>query len=257
MAEDLSLILKGWEYDPTDERANVRTVVGAEGTLKVQLRVRFGVLQLYADGSPETGSESHLERLRREIASWRARKGSTKGFSISAMRTAQISQEIMDYYQRRVCFFILGDYRRAMRDAEHNLELMSLLKEFSVDEETAFSHDRYRAYVMMDRARASAMLAVEQDDMDRAVAEIDEAIAKIEEFYDEYDREDLVEESKELEVLKNLKADLRQDYHIPLSDAERLDALREEQARAIAHEEYERAARLRDEIEQLQKRLDS
>lgn len=255
MVEDLSYILKGWEYDPTDERANVRTVIGADGELKMQLRVRFGVLELYADGAPESGGESHLDKLRRELASYRARKGSEDGFEINAMRTAQASQELMDYYQRRMCFFMLGDYRRAMRDAEHNLELMAMLKTFSVDREAAFSHDRYRAFVMMDRARAAAMLAVEQDDMDRAVGELDDAMSSITDFYKEYSQGGLVEVSKEIDVLKNLKADLRKDYNIPLSDAERVEALRQEQARAIAHEEYEKAARLRDEIAKLEKRL--
>ncbi len=255
MAEDLSHILKGWEYDPTDERANVRTVIGRDGALKVQLRVRFGVLELYADGSPETGAECELDRLRRELASHRARKGSDEGFSINAMRTALISQEILDYYQRRVCFFMLSDYRRAMRDAEHNLELTAMLRKYSGDQEAAFKHDRYRAFVIMDRARAAAMLAVEEDDFDRAVAEIDEAMTAITDFYKEYSQEDLIEVSKELEVLGNLKDDLRKDYNIPLSDAERIETLKEEQARAIAREEYEKAARLRDEIAELQRRL--
>ena len=92
MVEDLSSILKGWEYDPTDERQNVRVVVGSDASLKVQLRVRFGILELYADGAPENGGESHLDRLRREVASYRARKGSDDGFEINAMRTAQASQ---------------------------------------------------------------------------------------------------------------------------------------------------------------------
>jgi hypothetical protein len=255
MAKDLDDLLKGWDYDPTDERTNVRILVGADGMEKVQLRVRFGVLQLYADGAPDSGGESHLDQINRDLASHRARKGSDEGFSINAMRTALVSQEIMDYYQRRVCFFILGDYRRAMRDAEHNLALMALLRKHSVDRDAASSHDRYRAFVIMDRARAAAMLAVSQDDLDRAVNEIDEAVESVEEFYKEYSREDLVEQSKELEVLRELKADLRKDYNIPLSDAERIAALKEEQNRAIAREDYEKAARLRDEIEKLEKRL--
>jgi len=255
MSEDLSAILKAWHYNPTDEKSNVRVVVSGDGHLKVQLRVRFGILELYADGCPETGGESELDRLRRELASHRARKGSEQDFSINAMRTAQASQELMDYYQRRVCFFLVADYRRAMRDAEHNLELMAMLKKYSSDRGAAFRHDRYRAFVIMDRARAAAMLAVEQDDVDRAVSEIDEAMTAIEDFYREYSQEQLIESSRELEILRELKEDLRRDYNIPLSDSERVEALKEEQARAIAREQYEKAARLRDEIAELEKRL--
>lgn len=255
MGGDLSDIVKGWDYDATDERANVRLIDGDDGVLKVQLRVRFGVLQLYVDGTPESGGESQLDVLRRDLAAYRARKGSGKGFEINTMRTALASQEIMDYYQRRVCFFILADYRRAMRDAQHNLDLMELLRDHSVDEETVLNHDRYRAFVMMDRARAAAMLAVEQVDTSRAISQLDEEIQRIKAFYQEHPLDDVVETSKELEVLYELKRDLRKDYHIPLSHGEEIELLREEQVRAIAREDYEKAARLRDEIAGLEKHL--
>jgi len=252
MSDDLNEILRGWEFNPTDETANVRLILSPDGVEKLQLRIRFGLLQMYADGAPETGGESILDEVTRELAEYRARKGSDKGFSISALRSAQISQEIMDYYQRRVCFFLLADYRRAMRDAEHNLDLIRLLKSYSVDERTVLNHDRYRAFVIMDRARAAAMIAVEQDEYDRAMAEIDDAIAAIEEFYSEYSRSELVEKSNEIEVLKDLRADLRKQYRIPMTNLERLQMLKEEQARAIAREDYEKAARLRDEIQKIQ-----
>jgi len=257
VGEDLSNIIRNWEYNPTDETANVRLVVCPDGMEKVQLRVRFGVLELFADGSPETGAESILDCLNRELADYRARKGSDTGFSINDLRTAQMSQEIMDYYQRRVCFFLLGDYRRAMRDAEHNLDLMRLLRKYSVDERAASNHDHYRAFVLMDRARAAAMVAIEQDEFDRAIAEIDDAIAAIEGFYREYGREDLIGKSSETEVLKDLRSELRNQYGIAMTDSERLQALKEEQARAIAREDYEKAARLRDEIDRMERQKKS
>jgi hypothetical protein len=250
---DLDNVAGGWEFNPTDETVNVRLVNGPDGVEKVQLRVRFGVLQLFADGAPETGGGTIREELARDLAAWRAHKGSDKGFSISALRTAQASQEIMDFYQRRVCFFLLADYRRAMRDAEHNLDLMRLLKKYSVDERTVLNHDRYRAFVMMDRTRASAMIAFEAGDYDHAVAEVDETIEAIRAFYKEYGREDLIDKSSEIEVLENLKSDLRKEHHIPLSASERLMQLREEQARAIVREDYEKAARLRDEIQEIER----
>ena len=253
MADDLNSMLANWEYNPTDETANVRLALGNDATERVQLRVRFGVLEIRADGSPETGGGSVLDELNRQLSEYRARKGSDRGFSINDLQTAQASQEIMDYYQRRVCFFPLGDHRRAMRDAEHNLDLIGMLRKYSVDERTVLSHDRYRAFVLMDRARAAAMVAVEQDDFDRAMMEIDEAISAIEDYYRSYSRDDLIEDSNEIEVLRELKVELRGQYGIALTDTERLEALKEEQARAIAREDYEKAARIRDEIEKMQR----
>lgn len=255
--DDLGKILKGWQYDPTDETANVRVIKGPDGVEKVQLRIRFGLLQIFADATPETGGISVLEDIKRELAEHRAKKRSDKGFSINALRTAQASQEIMDYYQRRICFFLLGDYRRARRDAEHNLEILSILKKYSVDEKAVLGHDRYRAFMLMDRARASAMVAVEDGDLKGAVAEIDKAIGDIQNFYRAYSRPELEARSNEIEVLRNLKADLRSDHEIELSERERLDILLEEQSHAIAREDYEKAARLRDEIERLSGRSSS
>jgi hypothetical protein len=257
MADGLDNTLRGWEYDPTDETANVRLALGPDGAERVQLRIRFGLLEIHADGSPDTGGESHLDALNRELAEHKARKGSDSGFSINDLLTAQISQEIMDYYQRRVCFFLLGDYRRAMRDAEHNLDLMGMLRKYSVDEKTALNHDRYRAFVLMDRARAAAMVAVEQDELDRAMAEIDEAITAIEAFFQEYDRGDLAGKSNEIEVLKDLRSQLRTEHGAALTDSERLQALKDEQSRAIAREDYEKAARLRDEIDRMERQRKS
>lgn len=249
---DLNEIARGWDFDPAEETANVRLFTGSDGAERVQLRIRFGVMQVYADGTPETGGASILDELNRELAEHRARRGSDRGFSISAMRTAQISQEIMDYYQRRVCFFLLGDYRRAMRDAEHNLDLMRLIKKYSVDDRTVVNHDRYRPFVLMDRARAAAMIAVEEDEFDRAMVELDEGVEAIRAFYREYEREDLLESSNEVEMLQTLRSDLRREYSIPMSKSERLQSLKDEQAQAIAKEDYERAARLRDEIEKIE-----
>jgi len=249
---DLNEIIHGWEFDPTSETNNVRLVAAPDGSQRVQLRVRFGLLQLYADGAPETGGESILDEINRELADYRARKGSDKDFSINTFRTAQASQEIMDYYQRRVCFFLLADYRRAMRDAEHNLDLLRLLKKYSVDGRTVDGHDRYRPFVLMDRARAAAMIAMEQDDFDRAMAEIDEAVGAIEAFYREAGHEEFISKSNEIDVLRSLKADLRREYCIPMTKLEHIESLKEEQERAIAREDYEKAARIRDEIHEIE-----
>jgi hypothetical protein len=248
----LDRITGGWDFDPADETLNVRLITSADGAQKIQLRIRFGLLELFADGAPETGGESQLDEINRDLCDYRAKRGSDKGFQINDLRSAQVSQEIMDYYQRRVCLFLLGDYPRAVRDAEHNLDLMRLLKKYSVDPRTVESHDKYRPFVLMDRARAGAMIAMEHRDFDRAMAEIDDAISAIEGFYKEYGREDLRETSNEIDVLRNLKMDLRSEYCIPPTDVERLQALRDEQARAITREDYERAARIRDEIQRLE-----
>jgi excinuclease UvrABC helicase subunit UvrB len=105
----------------------------------------------------------------------------------------------------------------------------------------------------MDRARAGALLSCQGGAFRDGLAQLDTGIREIATFYEEHGRPDLVAMSQEIAALKDLKTQLREAYDIPLTRDEVLEGLREEQARAIADEDYERAARIRDEIARFQR----
>jgi hypothetical protein len=148
-------------------------------------------------------------------------------------------------------FFQLGDYAGARDDAQHNLDLIALMKRYVDDKELVLSHEKWTPFILMDRTRAMAVIRINQKQLARAIDEIDTGIGEIIKFYREHKREDLIEKSQEIGVLKNLREQLRQKYHIPLTDKEILERLRKEQQKAVEEEDYERAAKLRDQIARL------
>ncbi|RKY63180.1 MAG: hypothetical protein DRP99_04555, partial [Candidatus Latescibacterota bacterium] len=84
------------------------------------------------------------------------------------------------------------------------------------------------------------------EDYDGALEEVEEAIEQIKSFFKEHGREELMEESQELKVLEEWKEELKTKR--PKGAREWL----EEQLRlAVEREEYEKAARLRDQLRAL------
>jgi len=253
MSKDLSNILGDWEFDPIDETRNIRRIKGDDGRDKIQIRVKNGLIQWEAAGRPDGkqpyGRTSLLD-FYRELIRTQEKRGKT--FNLNKKQHAEIAEEIMDYYQRRVIFFQLGDYQGAGDDARHNLALMDIVQQYMDDPKAVMSHEKYRPFVIMDRTRAEALLAVEEGKHLEAVSLLEEGSQQIKQFYHQHDRTDLISVSQELGVLRELKQELRRRFSIPLSNRELLENLKRAKQRAIEEENYKEAARLRDQIDRLE-----
>ncbi|MBM4042084.1 MAG: hypothetical protein FJ290_26610 [Planctomycetes bacterium] len=257
MAVDMTAVFDDWKHDAGDEGKNVRCIRGHDGRLKLQVRVRCGIFQWEYEGRPD-GTTPHgcptlLDYYRQRLGVGRRRRGPAPPLRLTPEDIAAISEEIMDYYQRRVLFFRLGEYARARDDAQHNLDLLDILRSCCNDPEAVAQHEKWRPFVMMDRTRADALVLCQNGAYADAVQKIDQGVAEVSELFRQYGREDVIPISQEIATLKELKLQLREAYNIPLSRDEILDGLREEQAKAIADEDYERAARIRDEIAHFEK----
>ena len=79
-----------------------------------------------------------------------------------------------------------------------------------------------------------------------AITAVEEGLVAIEEFYRENEREDLMEQSGELQSLRHRLEELRRQ---PPEDE--LERLRMDLAEAIRLEDYERAAAVRDRLRKL------
>jgi hypothetical protein len=154
--------------------------------------------------------------------------------------------EALQYYHRRISFLELEDYDCAKRDAERNLELFDFVKKYATDEEEKMAFEQYRPFVIGHRVRASALMSLEAGDYDAALRDIEEGIEEIQSLFTEFDRPDLVEESEEIEFLREWADEIRQDR--PRSP---LQNLKEELREAVALEDFERAAELRDRLKDL------
>jgi hypothetical protein len=256
MRIDLTDLFAAWPYDPEDDSQNVRRIRSTDGRPKLLVRVRGGIFQWEYDGRPDGahphGFASFLDYYRHRIEETTREEGTAESLRLTAREVEAISQELLDYYQRRLLFFRLGEYERARADADHNLELMDILRDHAEDPQAILQHEQWRPFVTMDRARAEALIGCEHGDYVAAIQTLDRGIEEIAAFYHGHQRDDLIPESQEIHVLRDLKYQLREAYGIPLTPREMLDGLREEQAKAIAEEDFERAARLRDEIARLE-----
>ena len=257
---DLSIITGDWPYDEDEEANNVRKVVGVDGSMKVQLRVRGGLIQWEAEGRPDGrkphGFPSVLDHGTDLIAGEgrlpRGRRGPRT--QLDADLINELAQELFDYYRRGRALFLLGDYRRALADALHNLRVLRLIRRHGPDEPIAFNYDRYRPTLLLERARAAMLLHLQAADVRAALDALNRGIKDIESFHVEYELEGELSDSAERQALVDLRRSLREKHNIPLNDLELLHSLKVEQEIAIRRENYEMAARLRDKINVVQQR---
>lgn len=247
MSKDLSVLLHEWDYNPNE--VTVRRILGNDGREKIQMRLDLGVLQMEVVGRPDGkrpfGHESLLEYhlTRREEAD---RDGQWLDWSLSGDECAEIKQEAMQYYYRYLSLFHLGDYWGVIRDSERNVRAFDLIRDYAVEESDRMSLEQFRPYVLMMNARAKACIALEENSYDRALELIDNGIDSIKDFFRDMDREELIDQCREIQFLDEWAE--RIETNRPLNAADRL---RRELSQAVETEDYERAAKLRDELRQM------
>ncbi|MBW3635593.1 MAG: UvrB/UvrC motif-containing protein [Armatimonadetes bacterium] len=247
MSKDLAVLLQGWDYNPSE--VTVRRVLGTDGREKIQMRLDLGVLQMETQGRPdgrrphgfESLLEFHLQQQERADQSVEF-----LDFSLDAEECAELKQEAMQYYYRYLSLFHLGDYWNVIRDTERNVRAFDLIRDFAQDEGDRMSLEQFRPYVLMMNARARACIALEEKNYDRALDLIAVGVENIQDFFREVEREDLVDQCREIQFLEEWSERIRTNR--PLTAADRL---RRELAGAVEQEDYERAAQLRDQIREM------
>ncbi len=238
--QDIDLILENWEYQPGVAQA--RLVQARDGRQVIQLRVDLGVLQLETAGRPDGasphGHATYHDYLKEQARL--ARKSQTK-FALSEEQCQDADREFLQYYHRRMCWLALRQYERAIKDADHTLAFMDFVKRHSPSEEYLHAHEQYRGFVLFQRTQAAAALEVENNTPERAVNEIHQGLVRLREFFTFYQREEEMDEDRMVQHLRHVEETLRKQYHIAAT-------LQEQLQEAIAAEDYERAARLRDKL---------
>ncbi|MFW6137840.1 MAG: UvrB/UvrC motif-containing protein [Spirochaetota bacterium] len=245
---DISNILKAWEYDIRQDMM-VRRIQGKNGRTKIQMRLDLGILQMEEEGRPDGkrphGKESLLEYFESAAARTRKKQKAEFSFSLDKEDCYALQQEGIQYYYRYLCFFQLGDYRRAERDTARNLRLFDFVKKYASDKQSVEEFEQYRTYVMMMNTRAKVLGALKSKDARQAVNEIHQGIHKIENVYGK--RGGASGSSRtEVAFLKNWAEEIIRSY-----TPSRKQRLVEELRIAVENEEYERAARIRDKLNRM------
>jgi hypothetical protein len=243
--KDITPVLKGWDYEAGT--INVRKVAGLDGTLKLQMRLDLGLLQMEMTGRPDGlrphGCESLLEYFEHQLANHHQRHGTEIGFQLDQSQCQMLREEAGMYYYRYLSLFVLEDFTGVIRDTARNLRVLDLCGKYAEEEMDRQVLEQYRPYIIMMNARARATIPFKEQKYAEALKAVETGLSEIREFFSSFGQEQAFARSNEVRVLKRFAKEIRRK--LPVDPMERLQR---KLARAIKSEEYEEAARLRDKI---------
>lgn len=252
MSQDIDPLLREWEYDP---QANVRRIWGEDGVQKLQVRVDQGafqgIMQLNLDGRPDGkrphGFEFLLDYYRDELEKHRQRHGGQPtGFTLDHQVCQELFDESSRVYGRYIFLLQLKDYTRVIRDTERNMGLFRFVHAHAQTEEDRNNLERWWPYILRINATARALKTFQEQDYAAALEIAAAARRQIEELPEVEAEEFFIERDRSLQALDELAEELKRSR--PLSQEE---TLQQELQEAVAREEFERAAALRDQLRQL------
>lgn len=251
MSKDIQPLLKDWPYEPG--QLCVRKIIGQDGREKIQLRIEMGILQMEMTGRPDGQRPFDQESLFGHYQD-QAQTAETKGetFQLDSETCMSLQIEALQYYHRRISFLEIGEYDKARQDAERNLSLFDFVKQYAEDEEDRLALENYRPFVIGHRVRAEVLMHLETDSYDRALEKIDVGIQEIQTFFQEFDRIDLMDENEEITFLKEWADEIRNERPKTASQD-----LKDQLKDAVDHEDFERAAKLRDQLMELEEQTDA
>jgi hypothetical protein len=204
------------------------------------MRIELGLLQMEFTGRPDGerpgGKDTYLEYISGELGD-----ADDLPQQLTDEQCFEIDREFVQYYHRRICCLALREFDRAVADADHTLELMDFVASHSPNEEWTASHERYRPFVHFHRTQALALAVLEKSGPEPAIEEINKGLEAMRQIFAAAEAEEQFDSDELVVQLRELKESLRKEYEVGPTLAEQL-------AEAVAAEEYERAARLRDEI---------
>jgi hypothetical protein len=225
----------------------VRIIPGADGREKLQMRVDLGLLQMELSGRPDgqrpEGAESLLDALEAQ-----SRKMAAEGddFTLEPPQCAALMREGVQYYHRYIALFHLERYDLVARDTARNLRLFAFVVRHASKPRDRIKFDQYRPYVIMMHSRALGLSALEAGDYRTAMERIDEGIDGIRAFLRDYEQEDSEGDCQELGFLLGWRRQVERDR--PVGPFERLE---QQLDLAVATEDFEEAARIRDQLRRL------
>ena len=235
--QDIDRLLRQWAYEPGEVSA--RLVRASDDREVLQMRVEMGILQLEVerrpDGQRPGGADTYFDYL----LGLATHEG--EDFELTTEQCTAADREFLQFYHRRICWLALREFRRAARDADHSLAFMDFVRAHSPNEEWTLSHEQYRPFVLFHRTQAAALATLEESTPEAAVAELNRGIERFRDLFVQYEAEDQFEEDELVVRLVELKDTLREQYNIKPTLSEQLAA-------AVAREEYELAAKIRDEL---------
>jgi hypothetical protein len=244
---DLNELLSGWEC--TQDEVCARLIAGEDGADVLQLRVDLGVLQMCLDGRPDGGRYRGLPSVHDYVTHEKQ-----VGRELSADDWRELHRELQQYNYRRLALSSMAegalrerDFERGraylqgtLRDIERCLAILHELQEN--DQEWDNPLAILVPTLIFNRARLLTRLRVAENRYDEAIEEAESGIRDLSQALAEAGLEpERREQNPAIAYLEQMGRRLREQHGIALTLRERLDD-------AIAREDFEAAARLRDEL---------
>jgi len=249
MRRDLDDVIQGWPYDPEPAEVLAREVRARDGRKVLQVRIELGVLQLEVVGRPDGlrphGFITYLDYLRHSAASrGQAPGGKSPPWSMSAHQCSEADREFIQFHHRRVAWLALGRHDKAIQDADHTLALMDFVRRHVSEDDYIASHEQFRGIVLFHRAEAVIALAIERHRPEEAIDAVRDGIDRLNahqrSWWEEHDPTDSPNPAL-VDQLRVFEQEIRKKFAVEKTLREQLDE-------AVAQEDYEQAARLRDQI---------
>jgi hypothetical protein len=244
LSKDINPILNGWDHDP--DEFQVRIVAGTDGRDKLQRRIDLGLIQMELTGRPDGLRPHGFDSL---LDFHEARAGDSKdveGYTLDSDACGELMREGVQFYHRYLAAYHLRRFDMVARDTTRNLRLFAFAVKHAADRRDKVQFDQYRPYVTMMRARALSSEAMERNDHASALKAVDEGIEGIRDFLRDYEQDEDQIQCRELAKLLRIRRDIEQSR--PVGPVERLEQQLE---LAVSLEDYEEAARLRDQLSRL------
>ncbi len=170
--------------------------------------------------------------------------GKPAPWQMSARQCTEADREFIQFNHRREAWLALRRYDMAIVNADHTLALLDFIKSHGREEDFIASHEQLRGPVIFHRTQALTILALENRRYEDAIDTLREGVESISAHQQGWwEPRDLGESPNPalIDHLRNFEQEIRNNYRVEKTLREQLDD-------AVAREDYELAARLRDRI---------
>ena len=238
----LTELLRSWPHEPG--RLNTRLSKQKDGRDVVLVRVELGILQIELDGRPDGlkpgGADSMLD-----VGAARA-AASTDSFSLDEGICTQLRDEAGLFSYRSMVRSALEDFEGVLHDTEHNIRISELIRRHAVS-----ASDRSHAVetlppLLMMRARVRSTMLVRAGEITHARAALDVGLREIEQVFLESGGHARFEASPEVRMLSEMR-----ELLVPRLPSSQREEIRSRLEQALAVENFELAAILRNELRQM------
>jgi protein-arginine kinase activator protein McsA len=203
------------------------------------MRVDMGLLQLEATGRPDGERPEGFATYYDYLVAAAFQEG--ESFDLNEERRLEVDREFYQFYHRRICWLTLQEYGRAAADAEHSLRLMDFSSANSADRQWAMMHEQYRPFVMFHQVQSQALVHLGANEPAAAVETIGRGLDGLRALFKEHEAEEQFEDDLFVNKLREMQTSIKDHFKLG-------PTLNEQLAEAVAAEQYELAARLRDEL---------